>query len=205
MVDFFSDGLLLPLCSHWLPFGFSNLFQFRRKGMMSSVHFIWDYVSYLTTPDNREGKFSCFLRSGFILRWCDLVCWFWVHDVETGQLRATARPSHMYAGLILNPRHFGLSSPNSFPHSHNQSNAPPLFFFFLKEGNRGLFPKKPETMEEGNWDFWHAFQNASCGICHTTLRVVRNHEQRAFTWQSRVEISTLLPFCFVTLGPFLHL
>lgn len=130
MVDFFSDGLLLPLCSHWLPFGFSNLFQFRRKGMMSSVHFIWDYVSYLTTPDNREGKFSCFLRSGFILRWCDLVCWFWVHDVETGQLRATARPSHMYAGLILNPRHFGLSSPNSFPHSHNQSNASPFFFFF---------------------------------------------------------------------------
>ena len=79
--------------------------------------------------------------------------WFavlvWVHDVETGQLRVTARPSHRDAGLILNPRHFGLSIPNSFPHSHNQSNV-------LKkkkrerERNRGLFPKKPETMEEGN-------------------------------------------------------
>lgn len=130
MVDLFSDSLLLPLHSHWLLFGFSNLFQFRRKGM-SSIHFIWDYVSYLTTPDNREGKLSCSLRSGFILRRCDLVCWFWVHDARP--LREAAGPSHRYAGLILNPRHFGLSIPNSFPHSHNESNVL-FFFFFFKRG-----------------------------------------------------------------------
>lgn len=202
MVDLFSDSLLLPLHSHWLPFGFSNLFQFGRKGM-SSIHFIWDYVSYLTTPYNREGKLSYSLRSGFILRWCDLVCWFWVHDAETRQLRAEARPSHRYAGLILSPRRFGLSIPTSFPHSHSQPNV--LFFFFFQERNRGLSPKEPETMEEGNWDFWYAFNHASCGIRHRTLWVVRNHQQRAFTWQSWAEVSTLLPFCLATLGPFLHL